>query len=156
MKICALRGSLSLACTLPQSGLPLREVTRWTDQGMALVGKQLPLSPDCHPLPCASRLLTSPAPNWVILPFSWFAYYAFLYRIPGPYKIINLKISWLYLVKHLINSPQMPWQGQTKWFCRPYTCGLDVPHPWQNIRDSRAETWCVHYWDFEHLEPSLA
>jgi hypothetical protein len=27
--------------------------------------------------------------------------------IRGPYKIINLKISLLYLVKHLINSPLM-------------------------------------------------
>lgn len=31
-----------------------------------------------------------------------------------PSNIINLKISLLYLVKYLINSALMPWQGQAK------------------------------------------
>lgn len=34
--------------------------------------------------------------------------------IRGPDNIINLKISLLYSVKHLINSLLMPWQGLTK------------------------------------------
>nr|KAF6341507.1 hypothetical protein mMyoMyo1_011923 [Myotis myotis] len=50
------------------------------------------------------------------------------------YKITNLKTSLLYLVKHLINSPLMPWQGQTQSFCGPYiACRQYVHHPCSRI-----------------------
>lgn len=35
--------------------------------------------------------------------------------LPGPYKMIILKTSLLYVVKHLMSS-LMPWQGQATWF----------------------------------------
>lgn len=44
--------------------------------------------------------------------------------IHGPYHIIGLKRSLLYLVKHLISSLQMPWQGQT-WMSNQKTEGKE-------------------------------
>lgn len=39
--------------------------------------------------------------------------------VRGPLNIISLKLSLLDLVKHFINPPLMPWQGQTKFVLGP-------------------------------------
>lgn len=61
----------------------------------------------------------------------------------GPYNIISLNISLLYLVRHLTSSLLMPWQGLI------YSPRADIPHPCYRVR---VLSFPFHRWQEEDVK----
>lgn len=83
----------------PQETVPTRQATKAEDGESGSVGTKL------HPRPQPSVLGLGREPSLCPGPLGVHNI------IPGPHKRINLNMSLLHVVKHLTNSPRMPWQG---------------------------------------------